>query len=213
MDVLNYIIDNQDKYMKLLTEHLRIIFVALIISFTIGIFIGFLVYNSKWLSSFFTNITSSFRVIPSLVFMLIFMPLLGIGKLPAIIALTLIGLPAILTSTIQGLSETPAELIESAAACAMTKKQIFWKLRLPLALPTIVTGMRISSLSISAGATLTAYIGAGGLGEFILSGLSQYRMDILLSGAITVMIICVLLELFFELIYIAVIKYTKHGGS
>lgn len=205
--MFDYINANKEKYIRLLSEHLNLTIIALMISIAIGLSISFIIYKNRKLSNFITQLTSSVRVVPSIVLMLIFMPTLGTGRLPALLALVIIGLPFIFANTINGLINVDEEVIEAAYSTGMNEKELFYKIRLPLSLPSIITGMRMASLSIAAGAPIAAYIGAGGLGEFILSGISQMRTDIIMTGSITIMLICLALELFFQLIYMRVTRY------
>ncbi len=202
--MFEYIKANQDKYFKLLFEHLSLTLYALLIAIILGMLIAFLVYKHERLANFIHNFTTSLRVVPSLVFMLILMPWLGTGRTPALISLTLIGLPFMLGHTLTGLINIEQDILEGAMASGMNQRLIFLSIRLPLASPSIVTGMRFSSLSIAAGAPIAAYIGAGGLGEFILSGMGQFRQDILLTGSISIMLICLILEIFFQAVYLYV---------
>jgi osmoprotectant transport system permease protein len=140
------------------------------------------------------------------------MPFMGTGFLPALTALVILGLPPVIINTARALGSIDRGIIEAAEACAMSERRVFWRIRLPLAAPLVITGLRISGLSIAAGAVLAAYIGAGGLGELILSGLSQYRMDILWAGAITTMAISFMTEGFFQLLYIFSTRYRNRGG-
>lgn len=202
--MFEYIKTNQDKYFKLLFEHLSLTLYALLIAIIFGLLIAFLVYKHEKIANLIHNFTTSLRVVPSLVFMLILMPWLGTGRTPALVSLTLIGLPFMLGHTLTGLINIDQDILEGAMASGMNQRLIFLSIRLLLASPSIVTGMRFASLSIAAGAPIAAYIGAGGLGEFILSGMGQFRQDILLTGSISIMVICLILEIFFQAVYLYV---------
>jgi hypothetical protein len=93
------------------------------------------------------------------------MPAMRTGFLPALTALVILGLPPVIINTTRALGSTDRGIIEAALACAMGERRVFWKIRLPLALPFVITGLRISGLQVAAGAILAAYIGAGGLGR------------------------------------------------
>lgn len=211
--MIKYILENYSRFINLLTQHLQITITALTISLLLGLILGFLVYDRPRASLFLNSFVGGLRVIPSLVVLLVLLPILGTGRLPAIIALIIIGLPNILGRTIQGLLDVSADVLEVAHACGMTNWQMFWQVRLPLALPTLITGARMSSLSVAAGATLAAYIGAGGLGELILSGISQYRGDILLAGAVPIVLISIMLEILFQLIYLLATPYKRKENT
>ncbi|MDR1137901.1 MAG: ABC transporter permease, partial [Synergistaceae bacterium] len=181
--------------------HISLTLVALAACFVLGVALGVFCFRNRVFNGLITSVAGALRVVPSLALMLMFMPVLGVGVAPALTALVIIGLPPVIINTASALGSVDKNIIEAAEACAMSERGIFWKIRAPLAAPFIITGLRLSGLSISAGATLAAYIGAGGLGELILSGLSQYRMDILLSGAVTTMAISLSIECAFQALY------------
>jgi osmoprotectant transport system permease protein len=196
-----YILDNWTKYEALVIRHISLTFIALAICFCLGVTLGAICFGNRILNGVVTSVAGGLRVVPSLAVMLILMPVLGVGVVPAVTALVLIGLPPVVINTASALGAVDKNIIEAAEACAMSERRIFWKIRAPLAAPFIITGLRLAGLSASAGAILAAYIGAGGLGELILSGLSQYRMDILLAGAVTTMAISLSIECAFQALY------------
>jgi osmoprotectant transport system permease protein len=125
------------------------------------------------------------------------LPFLGIGFLPALVALTILGLPPILTNTYVGLRQVDADAIESAAGMGMTRSQILRRVELPLATPVILAGVRTSAVQIVASATLAAFIGGGGLGDFITIGIGMMQVELLLVGAIPVTLLAIATELAF----------------
>lgn len=207
--LFEYIISNEEKYILLVGEHLTLTVTALVICALVGLVIGGVCYRNSVFNSVSSSMSSALRVVPSIALMLLFMPIMGIGRVPAITALVIIGLPPVLINTALGLQSTDRSLIEAAEACAMSAGRIFFKVRLPLALPMILTGLRLAGLSVASGAILAAYIGAGGLGELILSGMSQYRMDMLFAGAVTTMAISLSIEVFFQLLVTFATRYRK----
>ncbi|MDR1514602.1 MAG: ABC transporter permease [Synergistaceae bacterium] len=211
--MFEYILNNRIKYAALAAQHLTLSVTALFLCFLIGVAVGTLCFKNRFFDSVATSVASSLRVVPSIATMLILMPVMGTGFLPALFALVILGLSPVIINTARALNSAGPGIIEAARACAMSDRRVFWRIRLPLAAPLIITGLRISGLSISAGATLAAYIGAGGLGELILSGLSQYRMDILLAGAVSTMAISLSIEALFQLLYVISTRYKNRGGQ
>lgn len=207
--IWDYIANNQAKYLALLWQHLWLTLSAMAVSFAAGVSLGVLCYRNKTFNTWATTLAGALRVLPSLVIMLLLMPIMGTGTLPAVTALAILGLPPVVINTALGLLSTDPSVVEAAEACGMDERRIFLSIRLPLALPLIITGLRIAGLSVSAGAILAAYIGAGGLGELVLSGLSQYRSDMLLAGALATMAISLSIEGGFQLLYIASIRYRR----
>lgn len=209
--MLEYILNHKTKYAALLGQHITLTLIALFICAALGVFIGMLCFRSRLFNNVATSLAGALRVVPSIATMLILMPVMGTGLLPAITALAILGMPPVIINTALGLRSTDRAIVEAAEACAMSERRIFWKIRFPLALPMIITGLRIAGLSVAAGAILAAYIGAGGLGELILSGLSQYRMDMLMAGAVTTMAISLGVEGFFQALHTMTTRYRNPG--
>ncbi len=199
--MLDYILKNKVKYATLVEQHLSLSLTALALCACVGMVLGALCYRSRTFNGIATGVASALRVVPSIATMLILMPWMGTGFLPAVTALTILGLPPVVVNTALALRAIDPLILDAAYACGMDGRRVFFRVRLPLAAPMILTGLRLSALSVAAGAILAAYIGAGGLGELILSGLSQFRTDMLLAGAVTTMAISLSLEGFFQGLY------------
>jgi len=129
------------------------------------------------------------RVIPSLAVLALMLPLLGIGFWPALVALTLLAVPPIAINTDIGLRGVPAAMVEAARGLGMTQGQVRARVEWPLALPVVFAGVRTATVEVIASATLAAFIGGGGLGEYILNGLAEADTQQLLEGAISVSIL------------------------
>lgn len=139
-------------------------------------------------------ISSMLQTIPALALLAIMIPFFGIGKLPAIIALFLYSLMPILRNTYVGLMRVNPDTIDSARGLGMTNMQLILKVDIPLAMPVIMAGIRLSAIYVIAWATLASYIGAGGLGDFIFNGLSLYQTDLIFGGTIPVIILALLTD-------------------
>ncbi|CAM3089219.1 osmoprotectant transport system permease protein [Lactobacillus bombicola] len=146
------------------------------------------------------SITSILQTIPALALLAMMIPLFGVGRLPAIIALFLYSLMPILRNTYVGLTNVDTNIIDSARGLGMTKIQLITKVRLPLAMPVIMAGIRLAAIYIIAWATLASYIGAGGLGDFIFSGLSLYQPDLILGGTLPVIALALLTDFLLSLL-------------
>ena len=129
------------------------------------------------------------RVIPSLAVLALMLPLLGIGFWPALVALTLLAVPPIAINTDIGLRGVPAAMVEAARGLGMTQGQVRARAEWPLALPVVFAGVRTATVEVIASATLAAFIGGGGLGEYILNGLAEADTQQLLEGAVSVSIL------------------------
>lgn len=139
-------------------------------------------------------IASMLQTIPALALLAIMIPFFGVGKLPAIIALFLYSLMPILRNTYVGLMGVNPDTIDSARGLGMTNLQLILKVDIPLAMPVIMAGIRLSAIYVIAWATLASYIGAGGLGDFIFNGLSLYQTDLIFGGTIPVIILALLTD-------------------
>ena len=188
-------------------DHLAISLLALLIAAVIGIPLGYLASKSpkseKWISGPFQIL----RVVPSLAILVLLIPVMGTGVPPALVALSILAIPPILLNTIVGFREVPAFLIECARGIGMDEKQVFWKVRVPQAMPMILSGVRTGLVEAIASATLAAKIGAGGLGEIIFTGLGLYRIDLLIIGGVAVAVLSLGCGLIFDLITRRILRY------
>jgi osmoprotectant transport system permease protein len=126
------------------------------------------------------------RVIPSLAVLALMLPVLGIGFWPAMVALVLLAIPPIVINTDLGLRGVPASVTEAARGLGMSSRQVRRRVEWPLALPVVFAGIRMAAVEVIASATLAAFIGGGGLGEYIVNGLASGDTLQLLEGALAV---------------------------
>lgn len=202
-----YFQNNADSYLSAIGEHVEISVIALLVAMLIGIPAGFLCVNFKHSQRFIVALFQILRIIPSLAILLLLIPVMGTGVYPAMTALVLLAVPPILMNTVTGFNEVPFFMMETAAGCGMTNRQIWRKIRFPLAMPMVLTGMKTATIEIIASATLAAKIGAGGLGGIIFTGLGLNRVDLLLIGGITIAILSVTAGLFLTLVERFILRY------
>jgi len=167
-----------------LWEHLEITSLAIGASILFGIPLGILISKKKSLAKSVLGIAGVFQTVPSLALFGLIIPLLGIGIIPSIAVLFLYGLLPIITNTFIGISEIDENLLEAAKGMGMSKMQRLFKVELPLSIPTIMGGIKISSVTCIGTATIAALIGAGGLGTFIFRGIASGNNTLILKGAI-----------------------------
>ncbi|VEP13308.1 ABC transporter, permease protein [Hyella patelloides LEGE 07179] len=193
-EMISYIIENSQDFTTALGEHLELTLIALGISIAFGLLLGIIGSRFRSLRNFLLNVGKIGRTIPSLAVLALSLPLLGIGKPPTLLALTLIGTLPILINTIIGLEQVDKDTKEAAVGMGMKDLQILRQLELPIALPVIMAGIRTAAVVIVAGATLAGFIGGGGLGDLILNGHQLGRDHVMLAGAIP----ATLLSFYFE---------------
>lgn len=209
--ILEYLSANGSELQQAFLQHIEISFIAFAIAVIIGVPCGYLCWKhqrgGKPLLAFFQIL----RVIPSLAILLLFIPIMGTGVLPASIALVLLAVPAILMNTTAGLAQVDPAIIETGLGLGMTDRQLLFKVRFPLATPLVLAGMKTAAIEIIASATLAAKIGAGGLGELIFTGLGLNRMDLVIVGGVSVALISLAVSLLFDLLehLISTHRHTK----
>lgn len=189
-----YIAENADRVREALLVHLGLSLGALAIAMFIFIPLGVLVSNGGKLTSAIIGAVAAVRVIPSLAVILLLLPVYGLGWKPALIALTLLAGPPLVINTDTGLRGVDPATLEAATGLGMTGQQRFWRVKLPLALPVIIAGVRSAAVEVIGSATLAAFVGAGGLGTFITSGITLMDERMLLTGAILVTLLALSAE-------------------
>lgn len=202
-----YLQNHWQDLLQAVVEHLAISIPAALLAILIAVPAGIGAVRRpswrRWIVSSFGVL----RVVPSLAILLLLIPIIGTGVVPATIALVIMAVPPILIHTVAGLDEVPDFLLETAAACGMTDRQIWSRVRIPLALPMILTGIKTAAVEILASATLAAKIGAGGLGELIFTGMGLYRIDLLLIGGGTVALLSMSTGLLFDYVDRLALRY------
>jgi osmoprotectant transport system permease protein len=175
-------------------EHLWLSGISIFLSCVAGISLGLALTRNQKFAGFFIGVTGVMQTIPSLAMLGFFIPFLGIGKLPAIVALFLYALLPIVRNTYTGIQNIDANIREAAVAMGMTRYQLLVKVEFPLALPVIFAGIRTATVINVGVATLCALIGAGGLGEFIFRGISLNSTPMILAGAIPASLLAISLD-------------------
>ncbi|MBW4647244.1 MAG: ABC transporter permease [Kastovskya adunca ATA6-11-RM4] len=191
---LDYAASNPDRLMTALGQHLRLVVVPLTIGLGLGLPLGLLSSRSRTASTVLINTFNGLRVIPSLAILFVAIPYFGLTFQSAAIALTLLVIPPILISTDVAFRSINPAIREAAKGMGMAPLQVLQQVEIPLALPVIVAGIKTATTEAIASATLAAFIGAGGLGSFIVLGFSLYDNAILLVGAIPVAVLALIAE-------------------
>lgn len=183
--------NREDMLWKALLEHIQLSFIALLIAVVIAIPLAILLTNHKRVANWVIQVTAIFQTIPSLALLGLMIPLVGIGRVPAVIALVIYALLPILRNAYTGLTDIDPSLIEAADAMGMDRFRKLIKVELPLAMPVIMAGIRNAMVLIIGTATIAALIGAGGLGSLILLGIDRGNNYLILFGAIPAALLAV----------------------
>lgn len=183
---LQYFLQHQTEFWLALRQHLSLSLTALAISLGVFIPLGVWIARKSRTAQAIINIFNGLRVIPSLAILFLALPFLGLGFLPSLVALTVLAIPPVLINTYTGLRGIEPAIVEAAYGMGMTSRQVLWQVEMPLAAPVIVAGIRLATVEVIASATLAAFIGGGGLGDFITRGFALFDTRIMLVGAIPV---------------------------
>lgn len=175
-------------------EHLYISAIALVIGIAVAVPLGVLLTRFPKVATIVIGLTSALQTVPSLALLALMIPLFGVGKVPAIIALFIYSLLPILRNTYIGMKNVDWNYRDVAKGMGMTNIQSIFSVELPIAMPTIMAGIRLAAVYVIAWATLASYIGAGGLGDLIFSGLNNYQPDLIFAGTIPVTILALLAD-------------------
>jgi osmoprotectant transport system permease protein len=211
-DLIDFIQLRWEQWIELAIEHLILVAVSIVLATIIGVGLGVLVYRSRTLSEFATAITATILTVPSFALFGLMLLWLGLGNTTAIVALTAYALLPIVRNTVTGLRGVDPAISESAKGMGMGSTAILLRIDLPLAWPVILAGIRVSTMLIVSIAAIAAYIGAGGLGNWIFDGLSRFgsvvAMPLIVTGAVGVVVVAFVLDF----VYIGIGKLTTSRG-
>ncbi|OGT46237.1 MAG: hypothetical protein A3E83_05410 [Gammaproteobacteria bacterium RIFCSPHIGHO2_12_FULL_41_20] len=194
MNILNCIWENLPELGVKIIEQLHIVTSAVGIALLIGIPFGLIAARRPLLRRWIIGAANVLQTIPGLALLVFLLPFFGIGAKPAIITLAIYAILPIATNTVLGITQVTQANLEAADALGLTSWQRLWLVELPLARPTMIAGIRIATTISMGMATLAAFIGAGGLGDFINRGLALNDTGLLLLGAIPAAILALLLD-------------------
>lgn len=195
--MLTWINANPNVFWRAVENHLWLSGVALAAVVLIALPLGLALTRHRGLANLAIAIVNILRTVPSLALLVIMLPVLGTGFVPSAVALVLYGLPALLLNTYTGLTEVDRDIVEAARGQGFSDAQVMTRIEIPLALPVIFAGVRTAAVQIVSAATLAAFIGGGGLGELITSGMANFNFPQLVAGAVGVAILALLVEITF----------------
>jgi osmoprotectant transport system permease protein len=189
-----YALSHSHELIGALGQHLLLVGVALGVAIVSCVPLGIWTSRSRAASLVAINAFNGLRVVPSLVILFLAIPYLGLSFAAAVTALTVLALPPVLINTDAAFRGIDQAVREAAFGMGMTSWQVLRRVEIPLALPVVVTGVRTATVEVIASATLSAFVGAGGLGLYVIRGFALYDNSILLVGAIPVAALALLAQ-------------------
>ncbi|WP_439846832.1 choline ABC transporter permease OpuBB [Bacillus subtilis] len=175
-------------------EHITISLIAVILGVLVAVPLGVVLTRMKKGAGTIIGIVNIIQTLPSLAILAFFIPPLGVGKVPAIVALFFYSVLPILRNTYTGIRGVNKNLLESGKGIGMTPTEQVRLVELPLAAPVIMAGIRTSTIYLIGWATLASFIGGGGLGDYIFIGLNLYQPEYIIGGAVPVTILAIVID-------------------
>ncbi len=209
---VSYMWARRAETLRLTREHLLLVGVALGAAILLAVPLGVLLTRTPRLAGGVLQLLGIAQTIPSLALLAFLIPVMGIGVAPALVALWLYALLPMVRATYSGVSSADPEAVAASEALGMTARQRLWWVQVPLATPALLAGVRTAAVITVGAATLAAFIGAGGLGEPIVTGLGLADSRLVLSGALPAAALAVLVDLALGLVERAVTPAFLRGG-
>ncbi|CQR47096.1 Choline transport system permease protein OpuBB [Paraliobacillus sp. PM-2] len=192
----------QDKYDSILSytyEHLILSFVSIL--FAVILTIPLAIYMTKMknetIKNLIFNIANVFQTIPTIALFAILIPVMGIGFKPAVTALFLYALLPLLRNTYAGIESIDQGIVEAARGMGYNTMQRLFKIELPIAIPYIMSGIRVTTVYVISWTTLAAVIGAGGLGDMVLAGIGFNDKHMIFTGTVMAIVLALIIDLMF----------------
>ena len=180
--------------LHLTLEHMVIVLAAMMASIVLGVTIGVLITLNRPAARIVLNLNNILMTIPSLALFSLLIPVLGLGKAPAIVGLIAYTQLPLVRNVYTGITRIDPAIIEAARGMGLTERKILFRIKLPLAFPAVMAGIRTATvMGIGIGA-IAGYIGAGGLGVYIFQGISRSNDTMVLIGAVLISVIAILTD-------------------
>jgi len=187
---LDWAIDNYtDRYLPPALEHIALVAISVALGFAIALGLALASHRRRWLIPPLNVSTGVLYTIPSIAFFFLLLPITGRGNVTAVIALTAYTLQILYRNIVAGLANVPAESKDAGRGMGMSDRQLLWRVELPLALPEIIAGLRIATVSTVALATLAVFAGGDGLGQELVGGSNiDFKTGVILAGGSAIVI-------------------------
>ncbi|SCY29111.1 ABC transporter permease [Desulfoluna spongiiphila] len=199
MSIIGFIQQNLDQALTLSLEHLFLVFLSLCIAMVTGIPTGIAITKNDALAKKVLEVANILMTVPSIALFGIMLPILapyglGLGKVPAVVALVLYSELPIIRNTYTAIRNVDSSLVDAGKGMGLTRWQLLKEVEIPLAVPVILAGLRTAAVMNIGIAAIAAYIGAGGLGVFIQQGISRSYEEMIITGALGVSILAILVD-------------------
>ncbi|MFN8150637.1 MAG: ABC transporter permease [Solirubrobacterales bacterium] len=192
----NYFFDNINDYVKPTLEHVELVLLGVVLGFAVAMVLAIASHGRRWLIPPLVGVTGILYTIPSIALFMILSPLTGRTLATAVLALAIYNLQIIYRNANAGLANVPDSAKEAGRGMGMTDRQLLWRVELPLAMPEIIAGVRIATVSTVAIATLAIFVGAGGLGEVIYT--DGYSRDVFKTNIVAGSVIAMVMAIGFD---------------
>lgn len=186
VDAMAWWHQHQGEFLIALGRHLLMSVLSLTLAVSLGTALAASAVGRPKYAIVVVNLISGLRTLPSLAVLALTVPFIGIGLTPALIALTILALPSIVLNSYVGLRDADPDAVEAATSMGMRGHQVMTKVRFPLAGPAIFAGVQTATIQVISGATLAPFIGGGGLGDYIVTGIGILDTTTLLIGAVPI---------------------------
>jgi osmoprotectant transport system permease protein len=194
MPFIDFVVDRIDQILYLTGQHLALILLAMAVSIPLGLCLGIMASYSKWFRAVVLYLVDLVTTIPSIALFGLLIPWFGLGFPPAVIGLILYTQLPVMRNTCEGISSIDPSVLEAARGMGMRELSILYRIKLPLATATILAGIRVAVVIGVGLTTIAAYIGSGGLGQFILRGIARSDTTMVLVGASLVSVLAIVVD-------------------
>lgn len=207
-----------EDFPELALQHALVVAWAIPIAVVVGLGLGLLFWNSGKVAGVAIGIASMLTTVPSVALFGLMIPILatvglGVGQPPAILAIALYSVLPILHNAIVGLKGVPAATVDAARGLGMSENQILWRIRLPLATPAILAGVRTAVVMGIGITAIAAYVGAGGLGRWVFGGIRRSQAEMTLAGALAISGMALLADTLLSLLQTGIRRYLGMGKA
>ncbi len=193
-EYISFMLERQDQIMELTAQHVYLTFIAVTFAILVAVPLGIFITRFDRAAGIVVGIANAVQALPSLALLGFLIPVLGIGSKPSIVMIFLYSLLPIIKNTYTGLVNVDRAILEAGRGMGMTNWQLMRMVQLPLALPVIMAGIRISAVTAVGLTTIAALIGAGGLGQLIYRGISMVNNKMIITGAVPAMALTLIVD-------------------